>query len=153
MKYSFKAVIYKVAVNAVVEVPTRISSKMQPTRGYIPVKGTINGHAFQQTLCPVKNAPYRLYVNIPMLKGGKTAVGDQASFSIEYDEQPPKDTLTMPEALEKRLKKEKLLAPFSQLIPSAQKEVFRYLHYLKTEESRERNINKVVMALKNKQRP
>jgi uncharacterized protein YdeI (YjbR/CyaY-like superfamily) len=59
----------------------------------------------------------------------------------------------MPEALAKRLKKEKLVSVFDSLIPSRKKEIFRYLHELKTEASRERNIEKIIMGLKDQQRP
>ena len=52
--YSFKAKIYKVGINPCVDVPEKIYSKLIATKGYIPVKGTINQFPFQQTLCPVK---------------------------------------------------------------------------------------------------
>ena len=146
--FSFKAKIYKVGINPVVEVPLRISSTMKATKGYIPVRGIINGFAFHQTLCPVKDAAYRLYVNGAMMKGGEVKVGDSASFKIEFDDRPPKDEIRMPEILEKRLKKEKLLKVFNEMTPSKQKEVFKYVLSLKSEESRERNLEKVVKQLK-----
>jgi hypothetical protein len=142
-----------VGINPVVEVPVKVSSKMQAVKGYIPVKGLINGHPFHQTLCPVKNSPHRLYVNGPMMKGGDVEVGDKAKFQLEYDTRPPKDAITIPKSLALRLKKEKLMNVFSLLTPSRQKEIFKYLLYLKTDESVQRNIDKVVAELKNKQRP
>jgi len=150
MKYSFKAGIYKIGINPVVEVPDRISSKMKAVKGYIPVKGMINGHWFHQTLCPVKDGPYRLYVNGPMMKGAGVEVGDKAKFEIEYDDRPPKDAIKMPVDLEKRLKKEKLMSVFNALTPSRQKEVFKYLISLKSEEAKGRNIEKVIADLKSK---
>jgi hypothetical protein len=153
MIFKFSATIYKVGINPVVEVPIKISLKLKAVKGYIPVKGLINGHPFHQTLCPVKDAPHRLYVNGPMMKGGEVKVGDKAKFQLEYDERPPKDAILMPTALAQRLRKEKLMSVFKELTPSRQKEIFKYLHYLKTEESRQRNIDKVVGEIKNKQRP
>jgi hypothetical protein len=150
MKYVFKAEIYKVGINPVVDVPGKISSQMKPVKGYIPVKGMINGHWFHQTLCPIKDSPYRLYVNGPMMKGANVELGSKAKFEIEYDDRPPKDAITMPVMLEKRLKKEKLTGIFNSLTPSKQKEVFKYLSSLKSKESKERNIEKVVTSLKNK---
>lgn len=126
---------------------------MNPVKGYIPVKGMINGHWFHQTLCPIKDGPYRLYVNGGMMKGGEVELGEKAKFEIEYDDRPPKDAIAMPVILEKRLKKEKLLNAFNSLTPSGQKEVFKYLNLLKSEEAKERNIEKVVVGLKYKQRP
>jgi hypothetical protein len=153
VKYTFKTEIYKVGINPVVDVPNKISSKMKPVKGYIPVKGMINAHAFHQTLCPIKNGPYRLYVNGPMMKGGEVELGSKANFEIEYDDRPPKDAIAMPVNLEKRLKKEKLLRVFNVLTPSRQKEIFKYLHSLKTEDAKERNIEKVIAGLKKEQRP
>jgi hypothetical protein len=83
MKFHFKAKIYKVGINPCVKVPLRITKKMVPSKGYIPVRGVIEKHRFMQTLCPVKNAAYRLYVNSPMLKGADVQVGDTVSFTLE----------------------------------------------------------------------
>lgn len=132
------------------DVPDRISSKMKAVKGYIPVKGMINDHWFHQTLCPIKDGPYRLHVNGPMMKGAEVEVGDKAKFEIEYDDRPPKDSITMPLDLEKRLKKEKLMSVFNALTPSRQKEVFKYLNSLKSEEAKKRNIEKVIAGLKSK---
>ena len=93
MKSSFKAVIYKVGINPVVDVPGKLSSTMKPVKGYIPVKGMINGYWFHQTLCPIKDGPYRLYVNRFMMKGANVEVGSKAKFEIEYDDRPPKDAI------------------------------------------------------------
>jgi len=147
--YSFKAKIYKVGINPVVEVPARITDKMTPKKGYIPVKGKIEGHPFVQTLCPVKDAPYRLYVNGPMLQGGEVAVGDTASFSLEEDfSNRDKKAFRMSAALRKALDENKLYEAFKKQIPSRQKETIRYLGMLKTEESVQRNIQKVIASLK-----
>jgi hypothetical protein len=148
MAFSFKAVIYKVGINPAVDVPPRITAKLIASRGYIPVKGNINGFAFHQTLCPVKDAPHRLYVNGPMMKGGMVEVGDEARFSIEQDEQPPKDNIAMPAALAKRLKAEKLMDVFEKQTPSRKKEVYRYLLQLKTTESLQRNIDRLIVNMK-----
>ena len=56
---------------------------MIPVKGHISVKGKINGFDFTKTIMPVKNADYRLFVNAAMMKGGKTALGEMATFEIE----------------------------------------------------------------------
>ncbi len=149
MGFSFSAQIYKVGINPCVDVPDRISSKLIATKGYIPVKGTINEHSFRQTLCPVKDGPFRLYVNIPMLKGGDVKVGDKARFIIEQDERP-KTEISMPTELRKELKKYKVLEQFLLQTPSRQKEIFKYFSYLKTEDARKRNLEKIIGLMKNK---
>ena len=83
MIHSFKSKIYKVGINPCVKVPAHITANMNATKGYIPVSGKIEGHPFEQTLCPIKNDLYRLYVNGPMLKGANVKVGQTVKFSIE----------------------------------------------------------------------
>lgn len=148
MKFTFKAKIYKVGINPCVKVPLAITDKMETVRGYIPVRGKINDHAFQQTLVSVKNEEFRLYVNGPMLKGSGTSLGDTVTFRIEQDPTPRTvKSYPMPAALKKRLLTAKLMAEFKALKPYKQKEILKYLDYLKTEEARERNMDKVVREL------
>ena len=98
----FKARIYKVGINPCVEVPATVTAKMKPAKGYIRVTGKINGFDFRQTLCPIKDAPYRLYVNFIMLKGGQAKLGDIASFSLTQDFTEQKKMYPMAPALKKR---------------------------------------------------
>jgi len=82
MKFSFTATINITGINPYVDVPERITTTMVATKGYISIKGTINKHSFTQTLVPVKNKPYRLFVNGPMLKGSTTKLGDIVKFIL-----------------------------------------------------------------------
>ena len=148
MPFSLTATIYKVGINPCVSVPKRITDKMSPAKGYIPIKGKINGYAFVQTLVPIKDEDYRLYVNGPMLKGGKAKNGDTVKFIIEQNLHPEIRDPQMLPALKKRLTEEKLLRVFSKLTPYRQKEILKYLSFLKTEESVQRNIAKVIEQLK-----
>ena len=148
MKFKFKAKIYKVGINPCVDVPSRITSKMEPTKGFIPVVGKIEGHDFIQTLVPVKDADYRLYVNGPMMKGAEVSVGDTASFVIEQNFDKKSRAVAMSKQFRKRLQGENLVEEFRKLIPSRQKEILRYLGSLKSEDALTRNIDKVVRALK-----
>jgi hypothetical protein len=152
MPFSFTATIYKVGINPCVPVPKRITDKMVPAKGYIPVKGRINGHVFVQTLVPVKDEEYRLYVNGPMLKGGKAKNGDTAKFVIEQNPHPETRDPKMLPAFKTRLTEEKLMDVFTKLTPYRQKEILKYLSFLKTEESIQRNIAKVIGQLKQQER-
>ncbi|MFT3681731.1 MAG: YdeI/OmpD-associated family protein [Ferruginibacter sp.] len=149
MNYSFTATIYKVGINPCVAVPLKITRKMTAAKGYIPVKGEINGYPFTQTLVPVKNAEYRLFVNGLMLKGSDTKVGDTVRFTIEQNAEPPTAAnIKMPAAFRKQLKEYDLTKAFKVLTPYRQKEILRYLNYLKTEEALQRNIKKIIIQLK-----
>jgi uncharacterized protein DUF1905/bacteriocin resistance YdeI/OmpD-like protein len=149
MKFSFTAKIFKVGINPCVSVPARITAAMKAVKGYIPVKGKIGKHPFLQTLVPVKNADYRLFVNGPMLKGSGASPGDTVKFFIEQDFAPrTPDAIKMPDELKKQLSKNKLQSRFKQLTHYRQKEILKYLNYLKTEEALLRNIDKVIKQLK-----
>jgi hypothetical protein len=150
MKYSFKARIYKIGVNPCVRVPYRITDQLKATKGYIPVKGTIEDHFFQQTLCPVKGEGYRLYVNGPMLKGAHLTVGQTAHFIIGQDTMERNKNHPMAPDFKKKLVENDLIEIFEKLTPSRQKEINRYLNNLKTEESLKRNIDKLIKAFKGK---
>ena len=150
MLFTFKAKIYKVGINPCVKVPTDITKKMRPIKGYIPVKGKILDHPFEQTLCPVKNDCYRLYVNGSMIKEANVKVGQTVSFTIEQAAKQKDSDIPMPSLFKKKLKENELLASFQQLAPSRQKEVLRYLNNLKTEESLLRNIDKLINVVKGK---
>jgi hypothetical protein len=150
MKFSFEAQIYKVGINPCVKVPSHITDQMIASKGYIPVKGKINDHPFEQTLVPVKNEGYRLYVNGPMLKGSDTKVGDTVRFFIEQNFAPKVDSLPIPKLFKKKLEENNLVQEYKKLIPSRQKEILKYLNYLKTEEALVRNIDKVINELKNR---
>ena len=154
MKFSFTAKIYKVGINPCVAVPSGITDKMMPPKGYIPVKGKIKDHPFEQTLVPVKNEEYRLYVNIPILKGSTSKVGDTVNFSIEQDVAPRTvSTYPVPKIFKKKLEDHNLMAAFKKLTETRQKEILKYLNYLKTEEALMRNVDKVITALKKNDKP
>jgi hypothetical protein len=144
----FKAHIYKVGINPCVDVPVSITGKMKPAKGYIPVTGKINGHSFVQTLVPVKNAAYRLYVNMQMLRGGKAKVGDIAIFTLKQDHKERKIQYLMVTALKKELVANKLVGEFDALTDSRKKDILKYLGSIKTEETLTRNILKVIRQLK-----
>lgn len=151
MKFKFKARIYKVGINPCVKVPSRITDKLVASKGYIPVKGVIKKHSFQQTLVPIKEEGYRLYVNGPMLKGAGAGVGDTVNFAIEQDDWERNENHPMPKELKKQLTEHNLLKTFQALAPSRQKEINRYLNNLKTKESLNRNVNKMIRVLKGKE--
>ncbi len=148
MSHSFKARIYKTGINWAVDVPRKISDQLEKEKGYIRVKGAINGFEFKTTLVPVKEGPYRLFVNGIMMKGGATALGKIASFTIEQNRTKLEEEYKIPEALKRTLIKEKLTSAFEALRPSRKKDILKYLHYIKTEETLLKNIDKVILQLK-----
>lgn len=150
MQHSFKARILKIGINPYVSVPKKITAAMKPVRGYIPVKGKIEDYPFVQTLVPVKNSSHRLFVNGPMLKNTGLAVGKVAHFIVEQDFIPREKAYPMSGLFRNRLKETMLLEAFQSLTPYRKLEILRYLNQLKTDDARNRNIEKVVSMLKEK---
>ena len=152
MKHKFKANIYKTGINLCVDVPKEITELLTANKGRINIKGQINGFDFTKTLMPVKNGPYRLFVNRAMIKGGKTALGEVATFEIEQDNKKVVKKYPTPLQLIERLRKEDLTTAFDSLTPSRKKDILKYLNYVKTEETLQKNIDKLITQLKNKEK-
>lgn len=152
MELRFKAEIYKVGINTCVDVPESVSGKMTPKNGYIKVKGSINEFKFSKNLVPVKNRPYRLFVNIPMLKGGQTELGKVAEFKIEQDFNREKKNYQIPKMLIDKLTDKKLTSDFNILPESRKSEILKYLNNIKTEKALERNVGKLIGKLERKEK-
>lgn len=146
----FTETIYKIGVNPVVDPPNDdllvIFKQAGRSTGPIPVCGRLNGADFIQTLVRYQGA-WRFYINGPMLKASGLKVGDTANVEIEFD--PRARETPMPKKLAAALKKDKTArAEFEKLAPSRKKEILRYLGFLKSEESLERNIERVLAHLR-----
>lgn len=147
--YSFQATIEIVGINPYVQVPesilTEIFSQAGKNKGHIPVVGTVNGLAYQQTLLKYSGL-WRLYINTLMLKNSPKRIGETIEVTIEFD---PSDRTIKPHpkliaALKNNLEAK---SRFDNLAPSMQKEMVRYISSLKTEESRDRNIERAIHYL------
>lgn len=149
MKHTFKAKIYKSGINWCVDVPEEITKQLTSEKGRINIKGQINGFEFVKTLMPVKNAPFRLFVNQTMMKGGKTALGEIANFAIEQNTEKIIKEYSIPKLLEEKLDENQLTSDFNSLTASKKKNILKYLSYVKTEETLLKNIDKLIIQLKN----
>lgn len=65
------------------------------SKGPIPVKGTINGNDYQQTLLKY-SGKWRLYINLKMLKNSPRRIGETLSIEIAID---PSDRTIKPHPL------------------------------------------------------
>lgn len=146
----FTAKIYKLGINPAVDPPEEVLSALFESagkeKGPIPVRGKIDGAEFTQTLVKFQGG-WRLYVNGEMMKASGTKVGDEIAVEIEFDPRPR--DVPMPVRLRDALKfDKKAKIAFAELPPSRQKEIFRYINSLRTEESIARNIEKILQQLK-----
>jgi len=152
MAEHFTAVIYKTGVNGCIDVPVAVSGKMKPRKGYIKVRGQINGFGFTTNLVPVRNGQYRLFVNLKMLKGAHTAIGGAANFSIEQDLEKIEKVYPMSAYLHEQLTAHHLLNDFNSLIDGRRKNILKYLAGIKKEETVKKNIAKLITQLTNKEK-
>ena len=150
----FKADIEIIGVNPFVSVPGRILKNVfkqaDKDKGPIPIRGTINGNPYKQTLVKYRGA-WRLYVNTTMLKNSPKRIGETVAIEVEFDpisrmiEPHPKLVTAFKE--NKEAKK-----IFDSLPTSRQKEIVRYISFLKTEESVIKNIKRAIDYLMGKNR-
>lgn len=151
-EYNFKGEIYKTGINFCVDVPENITSRLAAVKGFIKVKGMINHFPFKKSLVPVKNGLYRLFINIPTLKGGQTKVGETANFVIEQDYENIRKEYPIPDLLKNQLKQRNLIADFNNLSNARKNDILKYLSYVKTEDTMQKNIQKLIIQLEEKQK-
>lgn len=151
---SFSAKIFKIGINPYVLLPVSVLNALfdqsAKSKGPIPVRGTLNGKEFIQTLVKY-SGKWRLYLNTPMRKAAGIDVGDRANVKIEFDPRPRLIPMH-PKLVRALAQNKKAKAAFEKLIPSRQKEIVRYISFMKTEESVARNIEKVIRHLSGKER-
>ncbi len=152
--HTFKAVIEIIGINPFVYVPEEILADIfgqaGKSKGAIPIRGTINGNSYKQTLVKFRGY-WRLYVNMVMLKNSPDRIGEQIELTVEFD---PSDRTIQPHPkFAKALNENRdAKAIFEQLRPSLQFEIVRYIANLKTEESIDRNVAKAIDFLLGKAR-
>lgn len=149
---SFTAEILIIGINPYVGVPEDVLHALFEqagrSRGPIPVRGTLNGKRFLQTLVKYQGE-WRLYLNTQMRQEAGIDVGDEATVAIEFDPEP-RIVPIHPKLARALSKNTEAKAAFEKLAPSRQKEIQRYLNSMKTEESLVRNIEKVIQYLSGK---
>lgn len=151
---TFSAKIEIIGVNPYVLLPLAvletIFQQANKNKGPVPVKGTIDGFPFIQTLVKFRGT-WRLYLNTPMRTATKTKVGDTVKFTLAFDPAPRE--VLMHRKLKKALKNNPdAKAVFESLRPSLQKGILKYINFLKTEESVDRNVEKTILSLTGKQK-
>ena len=146
---TFQAKIEIIGINPFVFVPEKVLSALFAVagkdRGKIPVKMTIDGHPFRQTLVKY-SGHWRLYLNMPMRKAAGKDVGDTASFVISFDSEERQMPMHPKFADALSASKEAKKA-FDALSPSRRLEVSRYISGLKTEAAVHRNIERAIKFL------
>jgi len=139
------------------DVLTAIFKQAGKDKSPITVRGKLNGAEFQQSLVRYQG-DWRLYINIFMAKAAKMEfrksvteiVGSEVEIELEFDTKPR--IYPMISQFEKALEKDKKAkAAYEKLTSGRQKEILRYLDFLKSEESIQRNIIRLLQHLRDEE--
>ncbi len=152
--YQFSAQLEIIVGNPYVFIPSNILyaifQQAGKEKGAIPVRGTINGEPYQQTLVKY-SGEWRLYINMKMLKNSPRRIGEVIAVEIEFD--PSDRTIEPhPKFTEALTNNKEAKTVFDGLSPSRQKEIIRYISNLKTEHSIEKNVTRAINFLLGKDR-
>lgn len=138
--------------NPYVPVSAAQAARLRPGRRAIPVLVTVNGKPdppWRINLMPAGDGRFYLYLHGVVRKASDTAVGDRVRLTVAFDQAYRNGPMhAMPPWFKAALAKDKVAkANWDRLTPSRQKEVVRYLAWLKTDEARQRNLDKVLRVL------
>jgi len=152
--YQFSAHLEIIVGNPFVFIPSHILhaifQQASKEKGTIPVRGTINGEPYQQTLVKY-SGDWRLYINMKMLKNSPRRIGELIVVEIEFD--PSDRTIEPhPKFTEALINNREAKIIFDDLSPSRQKEIVRYISNLKTKKSIEKNVTRAINFLLGKER-
>jgi len=145
----FSAKIQIIGVNPYVLLPASLLKylfqKAGKDKGAIPVQLKIGGKIFIQNLVKY-SGKWRLYLNTPMRKAAGKDVGDTIDIKIDFDSKP---RITPMHPKLKLAFKENPTAKraFEKLSPSRQKEILRYINFLKSEETVDKNVQRAISHL------
>ncbi len=146
---SFQAELKIIGINPYVSVPEEILKQIfqafGKNKGTIPIFGKVNNSDYTQTLVKYQGE-WRLYINTTILKNSPKRIGEVLDVTIAFD--PNERSITMHPKLEAALKKSGTAQKvFEQLPPSRQKEIIRYISFLKTETSVDKNVQRAINFL------
>lgn len=143
---AFCAVIELIGINPFVHLPEdvleAIFKQADKYKSPIPVRGTVNGKPYRQTLVKYAGA-WRLYINLEMLDRSTDKIGEEIEVTITFDP-IDRSIAAHPTFLQALLMNPEAKQIFEVQPASLQKEIIRYISFLKTEKSIDHNVNKAI---------
>lgn len=115
------------------------------SNGNIPVRITVDGHAFDHTLLPSKNGHYLVY-NEFIKRAVEKESGDIVHVTLERDTR--KRELALPAYIEKGLNDAGVLEQFLKQPDYSKREQVNHIEIAKKEETKINRINALVKRLK-----
>jgi hypothetical protein len=151
MKRSFEAVLEADAGSRTPNatgllIPFRVEEAFG-TRGLVPVRGTINGFPFRSSLAPMGGGKHYLGVNRETREAARARAGDTVRIVLERDGEVRE--VTVPADLQRALKRDKAAADAWKVLSyTNRKEWAREIEGAKRPETRERRLQKALLALR-----
>jgi hypothetical protein len=149
----FTARIQLRGINPYVLVSAERAGQIKPGwKRAMPVLIRINGApdpAWQINMMPVGDGGFYLYLDASVRGASGTAVGDMVEVTIDFDDRyqgGPQHGM-LPEFAAQLAEQPAARAKWDSLTPSLQKEVLRYLAGLKSDEARQRNVQRALRVL------
>jgi len=132
--------------------PAQVKSLKPGWRKPLPVLVRINGKPSQPwriNMMPVGDGSSYLYLHGDVRRASGTKVGDRVEVELRFDAKYRNGPLhPMPSWFTQALRKNpKAKKNWEALIPSRKKEILRYFSWLKSQEARERNLEKALHVL------
>ena len=118
----------------------------------MPVLVKVNGKPsppWRINLMPTGSGSFYLYLHGDVRKASATKVGDTVTIDARFDSAYRNGPMhPMPTWFERPLRADRVASrAWDRLIPSRQKEILRYLSWLKSDEARRRNVERALRAL------
>lgn len=118
----------------------------------MPVLVQINGQPtppWRINMMPIGDGNFYLYLHGDVRKASQTKVGDRVLADVSFDSAYRNGPMhPMPDWFRKPLEANpKAKKAWDALIPSRQKEILRYFSWLKSDEAKQRNLDKALRVL------
>lgn len=133
----------------------RVAAIKAGWRKPIPVLIQINSEPkqpWQINMMPIGDGAFYLYLHGDVREASNTKVGDTVKVKVVFDEEYKNGPMhPMPSWFQEKLDEHpKEKKAWEDLTPSRQKEILRYFSWLKSEDAKHRNLEKVMHILSGK---
>jgi uncharacterized protein DUF1905 len=146
MAVQFKATVYEHGINPRVDVPEEISRAFGD-KGYVAVRGTMNGVGIRATMVPAGGGRHVLHLNTQMRLRAGVNVGDNVEFSLDRGESLRKPPMSAELGLKLETNPE-AKAAWAAWAPARRRRTLRYMSWLRSPDAISRNVEKVLRLLR-----
>lgn len=149
----FEATPHKIDKWTILQLPES-ASKMLPSRGQVMVKGTINGHDFQQVLEPDGRWGHWFKLDAKMQKSVGISAGDNVKLEIMPSKDWPEPEVPVDFSKALHAASTAVQSLWTKITPMARWEWIRWVNATSVDETRERRIEVSISKLgSGKRRP